>query len=99
MNKIYSFIIFFYFLINIFNFSSSNENFFNRGLELYNDKKYEELLKDRQDQMADFKKSYNETISKFKNVEKPADKPTEEKPTKENLKVKLTDKLLNLNEF
>ena len=42
MNKIYSFIIFFYFLINIFNFSSSNEKFFNRGLELYNDKKYED---------------------------------------------------------
>ena len=41
MNKIYR-IIFFYFLINIFNFSSSNENFFNKGLKLYNDKKYED---------------------------------------------------------
>jgi tetratricopeptide (TPR) repeat protein len=42
MNKIYRFIIFFYFLINIFNFSLSNEIFFNKGLELYNDKKYED---------------------------------------------------------
>ena len=66
-----------------------------------NDKKYEELLKDRKEQMSDFKKSYNETISKFKNVEKPADKPTKEKPTKENesLNVKFTEKLLNFNEF
>ena len=31
-----------YFLINIFNVSSTNENFFNKGLELFNDKKYED---------------------------------------------------------
>ena len=42
MNKIYKFTIFFYFLINIFNFSLSNENFFNKGLELYKDKKYDD---------------------------------------------------------
>tara|TARA_B100001057_G_scaffold450173_1_gene491991 strand:- start:376 stop:816 length:441 start_codon:yes stop_codon:yes gene_type:complete len=42
MNKIYKFTIFFYFLINIFNFSTSNENFFNKGLELYKDKKYDD---------------------------------------------------------
>jgi tetratricopeptide (TPR) repeat protein len=42
MNKIYKFTIFFYFLINIFSFSLSNENFFNKGLELYKDKKYDD---------------------------------------------------------
>ena len=42
MNKIYKFTIFFYFLINFFNFSIGNENFFNKGKELYNDKKYED---------------------------------------------------------
>ena len=31
-----------YLLINIFNVSSTNENFFNKGLELFNDKKYED---------------------------------------------------------
>ena len=31
-----------YFLINIFNFSLSEENFFNKGLELYNKEKFED---------------------------------------------------------
>ena len=31
-----------YFMMNIFNISSGNENFFNKGLELFNDKKYED---------------------------------------------------------
>ena len=31
-----------YFMMNIFNFSSGNENFFNKGLELFKDKKYED---------------------------------------------------------
>ena len=34
--------IFFYLIINIFNISISNENFFKKGLELFNDKKYED---------------------------------------------------------
>ena len=42
MNRIYKFTFFFYLLINIFNSSISNENFFNKGLKLFNDKKYED---------------------------------------------------------
>ena len=42
MSKKFKFIIFFYLLINIFNISKGNENFFNKGLELYKDKKYED---------------------------------------------------------
>ena len=42
MIKKFKFIIFFYLLINIFNISKGNENFFNKGLELYKDKKYED---------------------------------------------------------
>ncbi len=42
MNTIYKFTIFFYLLINFFNISISDENFFNKGLKLYNDKKYED---------------------------------------------------------
>ena len=41
INKL-QFILFFYFVINFFNLSVSNENFFNKGLELYKDKKYED---------------------------------------------------------
>jgi len=42
MSKKFKFIIFLYLLINIFNISKGNENFFNKGLELYKDKKYED---------------------------------------------------------
>ena len=42
MKRIYKFTIFFSLLINYFNISASDENFFNKGLELYNDKKYED---------------------------------------------------------
>ena len=42
MSKKFKFIIFFYLLINIFNISKGNENFFNKGLELYKDKKYDD---------------------------------------------------------
>tara|TARA_B100001063_G_C16319760_1_gene336939 strand:- start:30 stop:470 length:441 start_codon:yes stop_codon:yes gene_type:complete len=42
MKKRFKFILFFYLIINIFNFSIANENFFNKGLELYNEKKYED---------------------------------------------------------
>ena len=42
MNKISKFIIFFYILTNFLNVSNSNENFFNKGLELFNKKKYED---------------------------------------------------------
>ena len=31
-----------YFMMNIFNISSGNENFFNKGLELFKDKKYDD---------------------------------------------------------
>ena len=36
------FIILFYLIVNIFNISMSNENFFDKGLEFYNEKKYED---------------------------------------------------------
>ena len=42
MSKKFKLIIFFYLLINICNISKGNENFFNKGLELYKDKKYED---------------------------------------------------------
>ena len=42
MNKIFKIILFFYLIINFFNISSGNENFFDEGLKLYNNKKYEE---------------------------------------------------------
>ena len=40
--KIYKLIIGIYFLMNISNISFSNENFYNKGLEFFNDKKYED---------------------------------------------------------
>ena len=42
MKKIFKITVIFYFLINVFNISSSNEKFFNEGLELYNKKKFED---------------------------------------------------------
>jgi len=42
MKKILKISIFFYFLINIYSFSSSEQNFFNKGLELYNKEKFED---------------------------------------------------------
>ena len=42
MIKQFKFILFLYFVINIFNYSAGNEDFFNRGLELYKNKKYED---------------------------------------------------------
>ena len=42
MNKIFKFILLTYLWINLFNFSFGNDNFFNEGLELYKNKKYEE---------------------------------------------------------
>jgi len=42
MNKLYKIIFLFYLTINFFNISLSNENFFDEGLKLYNNKKYEE---------------------------------------------------------
>ena len=42
MNRLFKLILFFYFLINISGITLSNENFFNKGLELYNDKKYQD---------------------------------------------------------
>ena len=64
------------------------------------DKEYNELLKDRQDQLAEFKKAYNETLSKFKKEPKePEQKPTQQ----ESLEIKngtyLTEKIKIYGEF
>ena len=42
MKKIFKLIILFYLLINIFNISISNEKFFDKALELYENKKYDD---------------------------------------------------------
>ena len=42
MHKRFKFILFFYLIINILNISIADENFFNKGLELYKDKKYKD---------------------------------------------------------
>ena len=42
MNIKIKFIILLYLIVNIFNISMSNENFFNKGLELFKDKKYDD---------------------------------------------------------
>ena len=42
MIKKFKFILFFYLITNIFNSSISNENFFDKGLELYKDKRYDD---------------------------------------------------------
>tara|TARA_B100001778_G_scaffold201243_1_gene166203 strand:+ start:471 stop:908 length:438 start_codon:yes stop_codon:yes gene_type:complete len=42
MKKILKTSILFYFLINIYSFSSSEQNFFYKGLELYNKEKFED---------------------------------------------------------
>ena len=42
MNKKIKFIFYFFVLINISNISFCNENFFDKGLELFKNKKYEE---------------------------------------------------------
>ena len=42
MKKILKTSILFYFLINIYSFSLSEQNFFNKGLELYNKEKFED---------------------------------------------------------
>ena len=42
MSEKIKFIMLFYFIINIFNISVANENFFNKGLKFYKDKKYDD---------------------------------------------------------
>ena len=42
MNKIFKLTLFFYLTINFINSSFSKENFFDEGLKLYKDKKYED---------------------------------------------------------
>jgi tetratricopeptide (TPR) repeat protein len=42
MIKLLKFTIFFYLMANTLNISLSNENFFSKGMEFYNDKKYED---------------------------------------------------------
>ena len=42
MNKLIRIILLCYLIINIFNVSISNENFFNKGIKLYENKQYED---------------------------------------------------------
>ena len=42
MGKKFKSILLFYVIINIFNNSIGNDNFFNQGIKLYNEKKYED---------------------------------------------------------
>ena len=42
MNKILKLTLFFFLIINFFNISNSNENFFNKGLKFFEEKKYED---------------------------------------------------------
>ena len=42
MNKIFKLTLFFYLITNLINSSFSKENFFDEGLKLYKDKKYED---------------------------------------------------------
>ena len=42
MKKIFKFILLLYIAINSFNFSIGKENFFDKGLKLYEDKKYDD---------------------------------------------------------
>ena len=42
MNRIYKLTFFLYLIINISNLSIGDENFFNKGIKFYNDKKYED---------------------------------------------------------
>ncbi len=42
MNKIFKVMIIFFVAINIFNISIANENFFNEGIKLYKDKKFDD---------------------------------------------------------
>ena len=42
MKKIFKFILFFYVILNFSSFSVGNEDFFNKGVKLYKDKKYDD---------------------------------------------------------
>ena len=42
MNKIINFTLFFYLMINVFNISNSNENFFDKGVQFYKNEKYKD---------------------------------------------------------
>tara|TARA_Y100000389_G_C17202020_1_gene384158 strand:- start:51 stop:491 length:441 start_codon:yes stop_codon:yes gene_type:complete len=42
MIRIFKLTLFFYLIINIFNYSISNERFFDKGLKLFEEKKYED---------------------------------------------------------
>ena len=44
MKNISKLILLFYFLLNIFSYSHTEENFFDKGLQLYEAKKYEDAL-------------------------------------------------------
>ena len=67
-----------------------------------NDKDYETLLKERQEQMALFKKAYNETMGKFKETPK---EPVQQEPAQQEAvnyvenKMILTEKLDTYDDF
>ena len=42
MKRIFKFVIFFYFIINSLNVSYSNQRFFDKGIEFFKNKKYED---------------------------------------------------------
>tara|TARA_B100000902_G_C26994885_1_gene756916 strand:- start:332 stop:772 length:441 start_codon:yes stop_codon:yes gene_type:complete len=42
MNKIFKITLLFYLIINIFNISNSNENFFEKGIKFYKNKNYDD---------------------------------------------------------
>ena len=42
MKKIFKLILFFYVILNFSSFSVGNEDFFNKGIKLYKDKKYDD---------------------------------------------------------
>ncbi len=42
MKRIFKFVIFFYFIINFLNVSYSNQSFFDKGIEFFKNKKYED---------------------------------------------------------
>ena len=44
MKNIFKLILLFYFLLNVLSSSYAEENFFDKGLKLYKDKKYEDAL-------------------------------------------------------
>ena len=85
MSKKFKLIIFFYLLINIFNISKGNENFFNKGLELYKDKKYEDARFMFERSIVFNPKDFNSYLYLAKIYNHKDDKQKEEKNLKTSL--------------